>query len=86
MIDAPFEDVKVTGHLIDSGIMSAIMDAIVALDGEFETLGKFTNVRSTVVFGGVGANPQIAALRRKPDVVVACVGGGSNAIGMVVLW
>ena len=38
MIDASFEDVKVTGHLIDSGIMSAIMDAIVALDGEFETL------------------------------------------------
>ena len=38
MNDGPFEDVKVTGHLIDSGIMSAIMDAIVALEGEFETL------------------------------------------------
>lgn len=33
-----FEDVTVTGHLIDSGIMSAIMDDIVALDGEFETV------------------------------------------------
>ncbi len=34
----PYEDVRVTGHLIDSGIMSAIMDAVVALDAEFEIL------------------------------------------------
>lgn len=34
----PYEDVKVTGHLIDSGIMTRIMDDIVALDGEFETI------------------------------------------------
>jgi lysine-ketoglutarate reductase/saccharopine dehydrogenase-like protein (TIGR00300 family) len=34
----PYEDVHVEGHLIDSGIMSQIMDAIVALGGQFETL------------------------------------------------
>ncbi|MDO9557904.1 MAG: hypothetical protein Q7J82_10080 [Coriobacteriia bacterium] len=34
----PYEDVRVTGHLIDSGIMSKIMDAIVAFEAEFETL------------------------------------------------
>jgi lysine-ketoglutarate reductase/saccharopine dehydrogenase-like protein (TIGR00300 family) len=34
----PYEDVRITGHLIDSGIMSEIMDGIVAVDGEFETL------------------------------------------------
>ncbi len=33
-----YEDICVEGHLIDSGIMSAIMDVVVALDGEFETL------------------------------------------------
>jgi len=33
-----YEDVRVSGHLIDSGIMSQIMDDIVALDAEFETL------------------------------------------------
>lgn len=38
MPHGPYEDVRVTGHLIDSGIMSRIMDDIVALDGEFETL------------------------------------------------
>ncbi|MDP2233655.1 MAG: TIGR00300 family protein, partial [Actinomycetota bacterium] len=34
----PYEDIRVEGHLIDSGIMSAIMDAVVELEGEFETL------------------------------------------------
>jgi lysine-ketoglutarate reductase/saccharopine dehydrogenase-like protein (TIGR00300 family) len=33
-----YEDVSVEGHLIDSQIVSRIMDDIVELDGEFETL------------------------------------------------
>ena len=36
-----FEDVRIEGHLIDSGIMSEVMDRIIALGGEFETL-EFT--------------------------------------------
>jgi hypothetical protein len=38
MPERSFEDVRVTGHLIDSLIVSRIMDTIVALDGGFETL------------------------------------------------
>lgn len=38
MPHAPYEDIRIEGHLIDSGIMSAIMDDIVSLGGEFETL------------------------------------------------
>lgn len=41
---------------------------------EFEALGKFTNVRSTVVFGGVKQGSQVRALKSKPQVVVACPG------------
>ncbi len=33
-----FEDVRIEGHLIDSEIMSRVMDAVIALGGEFETL------------------------------------------------
>lgn len=33
-----FEDVRIEGHLIDSGIMSTVMDGIIAGGGEFETL------------------------------------------------
>lgn len=38
MTRRPHEDVWMEGHLIDSGIISAIMDDIMDLGGEFETL------------------------------------------------
>lgn len=37
-------------------------------------LKKGTNLRSVTIYGGVGAKPQIAALRRGVDIVVACPG------------
>lgn len=37
-------------------------------------LGKYTRVRSTAVYGGVGKGPQIQALRRGVEIVVACPG------------
>lgn len=36
--------------------------------------GKFLQLTSTVIFGGVGMNPQISALRRGVDIVVATPG------------
>jgi lysine-ketoglutarate reductase/saccharopine dehydrogenase-like protein (TIGR00300 family) len=35
---AVYEDVRIEGHLIDSGIMSKVMDAIIAMGGEFESI------------------------------------------------
>ncbi len=43
------------------------------IHGEFKTLGHHTRLRSAVVYGGVGINPQIQALKRA-DIVVACPG------------
>jgi ATP-dependent RNA helicase RhlE len=40
----------------------------------FAAYGRHTHVRCTVVFGGVGQNPQVAALRRGVDVLVAAPG------------
>ena len=37
-------------------------------------LGKKTKVRSVTVYGGVGKMPQVAALRRGAEIVVACPG------------
>ena len=37
-------------------------------------LAAAVGLRTATVFGGVGANPQIAALRRGADIVVACPG------------
>ncbi|UCG72279.1 MAG: DEAD/DEAH box helicase [Chromatiales bacterium] len=40
----------------------------------FRIYGRHLDLRATVIFGGVGINPQIAALRRGVDVVVATPG------------
>jgi ATP-dependent RNA helicase RhlE len=37
-------------------------------------LGKYTKIRSTSIYGGVGKGPQIQALRRGTEIVVACPG------------
>jgi lysine-ketoglutarate reductase/saccharopine dehydrogenase-like protein (TIGR00300 family) len=50
-----YEDVRIEGHLIDSGIMSQIMDDIVALDAEFETL--------SFEVGRTNEDPSVAVLR-----------------------
>ena len=38
------------------------------------TYGKYLNMRSAVIFGGVNVNPQIAMLRRGVDILVATPG------------
>jgi lysine-ketoglutarate reductase/saccharopine dehydrogenase-like protein (TIGR00300 family) len=55
MPDRVYEDVRITGHLIDSDIASQVMDAIVGLDGEFETL--------EFVVGRTNEDPSRAVLR-----------------------
>ncbi len=53
MPHGPYEDVAAEGHLIDSGILSEIMDDVMDLGGEFETLdldvGRTNEDRSRVV-------------------------------------
>jgi len=44
------------------------------IDAEFRMLAKFTRITSVTVYGGVSARAQVAALRRRPDVVIACPG------------
>jgi len=41
---------------------------------DVKTYSKFVDIRSTVVFGGVNANPQIRTLRQGVDVLVATPG------------
>ena len=41
---------------------------------EIDSLARFTRISTVVVFGGVSARSQIAALRSGPEIVVACPG------------
>ncbi len=44
------------------------------ISDSFKTYGKFTRVVPITIFGGVGQNPQIDAIRRGADVLVATPG------------
>ncbi|WP_244930561.1 DEAD/DEAH box helicase [Nocardioides sp. W7] len=44
-------------------------------------LAKAANLTTMTVFGGVGQNPQVAALRRGADIVLACPGRLEDLIG-----
>lgn len=44
-------------------------------------LGGRTKVRSTAIYGGVGKGPQVAAIRRGTEIIVACPGRLLDHIG-----
>ena len=44
------------------------------IEAAMAPLGKAVGLRSRTIFGGVGQNPQVEALRRGVDVVIACPG------------
>jgi lysine-ketoglutarate reductase/saccharopine dehydrogenase-like protein (TIGR00300 family) len=73
-----FEDVRVEGHLIDSGIMSKVMDHVLALGGEFETLtfdvGRTNEDVSSAVLRVHADNAQ-----RLDDILVAIQEHGAVA-------
>jgi len=50
-----YEDVRIEGHLIDSGIMSQVMDHVITMGGEFETL--------SFEVGRTNEDPSVAVLR-----------------------
>ena len=41
---------------------------------DIRSLARFTRIKVATVFGGVSLNTQIAALRGRPQIVVACPG------------
>ncbi len=44
------------------------------INQEFRLFGLGTKIHSTTVYGGVGASPQVQALRSKVGIIVACPG------------
>jgi len=44
------------------------------IDAEIRSLARFTRIRTVTVFGGVSVQRQVAGLRERPEIVVACPG------------
>ena len=47
----------------------------------FEAYGKYLHLKSGVIFGGVGQNPQVEMLKAGPDILVATPGRLNDLIG-----
>lgn len=62
-------------------ILTPTRELALQIDDCFAKYGKYLNVSHTVIFGGVGQNPQIEALQRGADVLTACPGRLNDLIG-----
>jgi len=55
-------------------ILAPTRELAIQIHAEIEQLARYTNIRAITVFGGVGAGPQVRALRARPHIIVACPG------------
>jgi ATP-dependent RNA helicase RhlE len=61
-------------HAIRVLVVTPTRELAAQVGEDFRTYGRFLGFRSTVVFGGVGMQPQVDALRRGVDILVATPG------------
>ncbi|MGM0375346.1 MAG: DEAD/DEAH box helicase [Bacteroidota bacterium] len=59
---------------ISTLIVTPTRELAIQIGESFSTYGKYTNVRNTVIFGGVNQTSQVQALRQGVDVLVATPG------------
>ena len=55
-------------------ILTPTRELALQVEENFRIYGKFTNLRHAVIYGGVGQQPQVRALREGVDIVVATPG------------
>src|SRR5450432_1794935 len=55
-------------------ILTPTRELAAQVEESVRTYGKYTKLNSLVVYGGVGIHPQIAALKRGVDILVATPG------------
>ena len=55
-------------------ILTPTRELAIQINEGFATYGRHVAIKSAVIFGGVGQNPQVEALRRNTDIIVATPG------------
>jgi len=68
-------------HAIRALVLTPTRELAAQVAESIATYGKYLPLRSTVVFGGVGINPQIQKLNRGVDILVATPGRLLDLIG-----
>ncbi len=65
---------KTAGRPIRALILTPTRELAIQIGESFDAYGKFLPLRTAVIFGGVGQNPQVQTLQRGVDVLVATPG------------
>jgi ATP-dependent RNA helicase RhlE len=68
------QDVVKRGKDIRTVIISPTRELAEQIDESFKTYGKYTNLRSTAVYGGIAIEPQIEKLNKGVDILIATPG------------
>ncbi len=55
-------------------ILTPTRELAIQIGESFQSYGKYLKLRHTVIFGGVGQNPQVESLRKGVDILVATPG------------
>ncbi|MEK6593640.1 MAG: DEAD/DEAH box helicase [Pseudomonadota bacterium] len=70
-----------TRHPVRALIVTPTRELAAQVEESVRTYGKHSRLRSTLIYGGVGINPQIEALRRGVDILVATPGRLLDHVG-----
>ena len=62
------------GRKIRALVLAPTRELALQIGESFRAYGRFTGIRATVIFGGVGQGPQVRALNAGADIVVATPG------------
>ena len=62
-------------------ILTPTRELALQIGESFEAYGKYLKLHSTVIFGGVGQAPQVEALKKGVDILIACPGRLNDLIG-----
>ena len=68
------QDATKKGKKIRALVVSPTRELAIQIEENFSTYSKFTNLRSTVVFGGASIEPQIDVLKKGVDILIATPG------------
>ena len=66
-------------------ILTPTRELALQIGESFEVYGKYLTLRGTVIFGGVGQAPQVAALKKGVDILIACPGRLNDLVGQGLL-
>lgn len=68
------QDASKKGKRIRALVLSPTRELALQIEEDFKSYGKYTNLRTTVVFGGVSIDPQKEKLRKGVDILIATPG------------